>query len=542
MNRTVTPAELKAMLRDGQELALLDVRENGRFGDGHLLFACSVPFSRLEMRIADLVPRRSARVVLCDEGTAGNGPRAAAETPLAERAAERLRGFGYTDVRVLAGGIQAWQAAGFLLFSGVHVPSKAFGEFVEHACHTPSISAAELKALVDRGEKLVILDSRPVEEYRAMSIPGGVDCPGAELVYRVADLAPDPGTLVVVNCAGRTRSIIGAQSLINAGIPNQVVALRNGTMGWHLSGLQVDRGASRLAPPPTARGLAQAQAAAERVARRYGVQFTDAKTVAGWREERERSLYVLDVRGPEEYAAGHLPGSRSAPGGQLVQATDTYVATRHARIVLVDDTGVRATLTASWLNQMGWDAVAVQRDALSGVTLERGAPAPTVLGLDEARPAELDPAALAAQLEREAATVVDLATSLEYKGGHIPGACFAVRSRFGQCLPNLPRDAAVVLTSPDGVLARLAAADAAEALGRPVQVLKGGTQAWKAFGLPVKTGTEHLADIPDDVWLRPYDRATGQEAAMKEYLSWEVDLVDQIKRDGDAQFRILPPG
>ncbi len=541
MTRTVAPAELKAMLHDGQELALLDVRENGRFGDRHLLFASSVPFSRLEMRIADLVPRRTCRIVLCDEGPAGKDARGAPDASLAERAAERLRGLGYTDVRVLAGGIQAWQAAGYLLFSGVNVPSKAFGEFVEHECHTPSISATELKALVDRGEKLVILDSRPVEEYRAMSIPGGVDCPGAELVYRVSDLAPDPGTLVVVNCAGRTRSIIGAQSLINAGIPNKVVALRNGTMGWHLSGLQVDRGASRLAPPPTARGLAQAQAAAGRVAQRYGVKFTDAKTVAGWRKEQERSLYVLDVRSPEEYAAGHLPGSRSAPGGQLVQATDTYAATRHARIVLADDTGVRATLTASWLNQMGWDTVWVQRDGLSGIKLEVGAPAPTVLGLDAAPPADLEPAALAVELEKDAVRVIDLATSLEYKGGHIPGACFAVRSRFGESLPNLPPDAAVVLTSPDAVLARLAAADAEAALGRPVRVLRGGTQAWKAFGLPVKTGTEHLADVPDDVWLRPYDRATGQEAAMKEYLSWEVDLVDQIKRDGDAQFRIVPP-
>ena len=60
--------------------------------------------------------------------------------------------------------------------------------------------------------------------------------PGAELVLRARELAPDPATRIIVNCAGRTRSIIGTQSLINAGIENPVSALRNGTIGWTLAG------------------------------------------------------------------------------------------------------------------------------------------------------------------------------------------------------------------------------------------------------------------------------------------------------------------
>jgi rhodanese-related sulfurtransferase len=527
MAGTVTPAQLKAMLHDGQELALLDVREGGRFGDNHLLFACSTPLSRLEMRIADLVPRRSTRMVVCDEADG-----------LAERASERLAGFGYSNVKVLAGGIFAWQQAGYELFSGVNVPSKAFGEFVEHQCHTPSVSAQELKALVDKGEKLVILDSRPLDEYRAMAIPGGIDCPGAELVYRVGELAPQPDTLVVVNCAGRTRSIIGAQSLINARIPNKVVALRNGTMGWHLSGLQVERGAGRQAPAPSAAALQLAQQRAAQVAQRFGVKFTDSRTVAQWRQDPQRTTMLLDVRSPEEYAAGHVAGARSAPGGQLVQATDTFVATRGARLVLVDADGVRATMTASWLVQMGWE-VWVWKDAHAGATLESGKAAPTVLGLETASAPQIDAAALSAALAKGSTIVVDLATSLDYKAGHIPGARFAVRSRFAKHLAALPQHAQLVLTSPDGVLARLAAADAAQAVGRSVLTLRGGTQAWKSLGQPLQAGPEHMLDTADDVWLRPYDREQGQEAAMKEYLSWEVDLVGQIERDGDAQFRIV---
>ncbi|HEX7006272.1 MAG TPA: rhodanese-like domain-containing protein, partial [Alphaproteobacteria bacterium] len=229
--RTVDPATLRAMMVDGDELALLDVREQGVFGRGHLLFASCVPLSRLELMIDTLVPRRSVRVVLCDGGEG-----------LAERAAERLASLGYTDVAVLAGGVEAWRAAGHVLFSGVNVPSKAFGELVERRCNTPRLTAHELAAKLEVGEDLVILDSRPWDEYRRMNIPGGIDAPGAELVYRVHDLAPTPDRLVVVNCAGRTRSIIGAQSLINAGIANRVAALKDGTMGWHLAGLPLEKG------------------------------------------------------------------------------------------------------------------------------------------------------------------------------------------------------------------------------------------------------------------------------------------------------------
>ncbi|HEX7928292.1 MAG TPA: rhodanese-like domain-containing protein [bacterium] len=529
MSAGVSAKTLKGLLRGDKELALIDVRENGTFGDGHMLFACNIPLSRLELRFGDLVPRLGTPVVVCDGGDG-----------LARQAAQRLESFGYRDVRILDGGLPAWKAAGFEVFSGVNVPSKAFGEFVEHEAGTPSLSPQELKALVDGGRKLVILDSRPWEEYHAMNIPGGIDVPGAELVYRVADVAPDPDTLVVVNCAGRTRSIIGAQSLINAGIPNEVIALRNGTMGWHLAGLTLERGQIRKAPPVSAQGLAKAKAAADQVGRRFGVRTVDTATVDQWRKEAEtRTLYLLDVRTPEEFEAGHLPGSRHAPGGQLVQATDTYVVTRGARVVLIDNDGVRATLTASWLIQLGWDDVYVLKDGLKGAALAQGPHAAKALGPTADLP-EVTPHELNGALQRKEAVLVDLATSLQYKAAHIPGAWWGTRARMGQWLAKVPNAPLLVFASPDGTLAKLAARDAQVLSGKSVAVLRGGTQAWKAQGLPVTTGPEHLADTPDDAWLRPYDREQGVEAAMKEYLSWEVDLVEQIKRDGDARFRFFP--
>ena len=521
--------DLKAMITDGAELAILDVREEGVFSKRHLLFASSLPLSRLELRIDALVPRRSARIVLID-----------ADDGLAQRAAAKLMLFGYRNLAILDGGIEAWAKAGYELFSGTYVPSKAFGEFVEHEDGTPRMDAAEIKALADKGQDIVILDSRPLDEFRKMSIPGGIDCPGAELVHRAFGLVRSPETLVVVNCAGRTRSIIGAQSLINAGLPNKVVALKNGTMGWHLAGLELAHGEKTMAPLPSAEGLKAAKDAAERVAARFGVRSIGIADLARFEEEStQRSLYVFDVRSPEEYRAGHRPGSRSAPGGQLVQATDSYMATRNARVVLVDDNGIRATMTASWLIQMGWSDVYVLDGGLPGA-LVTGAERPTVLGLGLVKSPWIDPHGLKSLLDAGEAVVIDLDTSLRYRERRIPGAVFGIRSRLKDLVPNLPKGRRLVLTSGDGLAARLAADEVRALTEMDVAALLGGTEAWAAAGLPTQSGAEGLPPEPDDVWYRPYDRATGVEAAMKEYLSWEVDLVRQIERDGDARFRKFP--
>jgi rhodanese-related sulfurtransferase len=522
MLRPVKPHALKAMLADGQELALIDLREELIFSQGHLLFARSVPLSRLELTFARLVPRRGTRIVLCDDCDG-----------LVERAADILRAAGYRDLGYLDGGVKAWADAGLVLFSGVNVPSKAFGEFVEHESGTPGIEAAELDRLIRADTDMVVLDSRPFDEYQRVSIPTAVNVPGAELVLRVRDLAPSPDTLVVVNCAGRTRSIIGAQSLIDAGVPNKVVALRNGTMGWSLAGLICDSGNTRRAPDASGAGLAWAKSAAAQVARRFGIARIDLATLARWRAESEhRTLYLFDVRDPAEYAAGHVAGAISAPGGQLVQATDQYVGTLGARIVLADDLEVRALMTASWLRQMGWKDVFVLAEA----GRETGWPAPQVLGATPPLELRIDGAALAALLARDEATVVDLSLSRDYRKAHIAGAWFAIRARLAQALPRIALRGTLVLTSEDGVLARLAAPEAQAPVDAPVRYLDGGNAAWRAAGRPLTADNPRMADDAVDAWLKPYERPNDTTKAMSDYLSWEVDLLERIARDGSADF------
>ncbi len=514
--RPLTAAAIKTMLGDGQELALIDVREELTFSQNHLLWARNVPLSRLELRFARLVPRKGTRIVLCDDGDG-----------LAARAAAILSRAGYSDLSFLDGGIAAWEQAGFVTFSGVHVPSKAFGEFVEHDSGTPNVSAQELDALMRNGTKMVVLDSRPFDEYTRVSIPTGINVPGAELVLRARDIAPSPDTLIVVNCAGRTRSIIGAQSLINAGVPNKVVALRNGTMGWHLAGLTCASGETGRTPDYSSKGLAWAKAAADKVAQKFGVTRIDRKTLDNWRQDETRTTYLFDVRDPAEYEAGHLPGAVSAPGGQLVQATDVYAGVLGARIVVADDAEARASMTASWLKQMGWQDVFVLPEAGN----ETAEPAALVLGTPAAD-AAVDVSKI---IEIDDVTVIDLSSSPHYRRGHIPGAWFAIRGRLDRALPKIPLRPMIVLTSEDGLLASLAVEEARALTKTPVHWLKGGNAAWAAAGIPLSTDSK-MADEPLDVWLKPYERPNDNEAAMNAYLSWEVDLLDRIKRDGTTHF------
>ena len=518
---------LKAQLHDGGEIALLDAREEVPYDARHILLASCVPLGRLEAMIDALVPRRSARVVWCDDGEG-----------LALRAANRMAALGYGEVSVLDGGIAAWDAAGYRLYSGVHVPSKAFAEVIEHEAGTPYITAKQLKEMMDSGTDMALFDSRSYEEYHVNSIPTAISVPGAELVYRFRDLVPSPDTQVVVNCGGRTRSIIGAQALISAGFPNKVVSLMNGTQGWHLAGYEIIEGATASVPEVTQAGREAAEAAAATIAEREGIKTIDAATLTQWqREAGDRTLYLFDVRMHDEYAAGHLAGAKHIPGGQLIQETDRHCGIWGARVVLVDNNGVRATMTASWLMQMGWEVYVFRMDQTGG-DLEKGVYSPAVLGLGNSPLTSVSPSELDEKLSAGKVVVVDCAMSKQYYDGHIPGAQFILRTFLAEDISKLPKTEALVFTSPDGALAQLAAADAA-ALSIPVAVLSGGTSAWAAAGLPLEPGPTSMVSEAFDIRLKAREQDVDMEAAMEEYLAWEIELVNQMATDDDQRFKVV---
>ena len=338
---SITPSQVRCALLLRDEIAFLDLRHEAAYATGHPLFAANMAAERIALEAETRLPRKDVPVVVYD---AGEG--------LIPLAADRLMALGYTDVRQLEGGLEAWQRAGFELFRDVNSYGKAFGELVESRRHTPSLPADEVAALIATEANIAVVDVRRFDEYATMNIPGSISVPGAELVLRAGRVAPDPETTIIVNCAGRTRSIIGTQSLINAGVANKVLALRNGTIGWTLAKHDLEHGADRRGGIGLFEG---AKTNAREVAYRAGVRRVSPEEAMALQAQTHRTLYRFDVRASEDYAAGHIPGFRHYPGGQLVQEIDMAAPVRGARILLTDNMGVRADMTASWLAQMGWE-------------------------------------------------------------------------------------------------------------------------------------------------------------------------------------------
>lgn len=523
--KTVSPRQLKGLLHDGGEIALLDVREAGQFGESHLLFATPLPYSRLELDVGALVPGKPVRIVICDDGSLG----------VAELAARRLRSLGYTDVSVLDGGIRGWAAAGFTLYKGVNVPGKLFGELVEHAYGTPRVTARELLRMKESGENFILLDGRPLSEHHKMTIPGSTCCPNAELPYRVSSMVKNPKTKIVVNCAGRTRSILGAQTLINFGVPNPVYALENGTQGWYLADLELEHGSTRRYPDGIDAGrLSALQASAKMLMERFAVKTVTVRQAAAWLEETDRTTYLCDVRTPEEFRAASIPGSVHAPGGQLIQATDQWVGVRNARIVLIDGGElVRAPVVATWLRQMGCDAHVLEGGIRSGLRATAAA-----------RPALPDLPAIAAAdlkhlLDGGGCTVFDLGASMSFRKAHVPGSRWSTRVRL--CADARDGKGAIVLTAEDADVARLAASELLDAGIGDVRLFENGLSAWTKAGHATESSPAVPADAECiDHLFFVHDRHAGNREAMRQYLAWETGLMAQLDEQDRASFRIGP--
>jgi rhodanese-related sulfurtransferase len=453
-----------------------------------------------------------------------------------ERAVSRVSAMGYESVTILDGGLLAYARIGEV-YRDVGVPSKAFGELVESIVHTPAISARDLKDALEREEDLVVLDARRFEEFNTMSIPGGRSCPGGELLYRFFETVPSPETTVVVNCAGRTRSIIGAQSLINAKVPNKVFALRNGTIGWTLGGLKLDTKKTQQASRPSREALRKAFVHANGWFFQLNIAQVSASEIGNMvaTSGQERTLYLLDVRDPEEYALGHPVGFTNAPGGQLVQATEEWIGVRGALIIVYDTEIIRARMSASWLYQMGWE-VMVLSSSDCPYPHELELPKPPSMRLPMSHAITLD-----ALRNLQGVTVVDLARSPSYCKGHIPGAWFASGPELLRDLTQLSKETSsddqIVLTSPDAVVAATNIEDVRNSVRQQVLYLEGGTKAWAAAGYPLETEA-HWLSKPIDIYQRPYEGIGNARENMQAYLDWEYGLVAQLANDGVAGFRV----
>ena len=349
MVKQVSPEDLNTLLERGAKFALIDVREAGEYNSTHIPDSILISRRDLEFQMSTAVPVNNAQVVLCDD----DGLRS-------ELAAATLERMGYTNVSVLEGGINRWGIQNYPTEWGSNVISKDFGERMEVEHHVPEIESMELHERIERGDKLVILDTRTPEEYRSFCIPGGRSVPGGELALRITDITKDldKDTTVIVNCAGRTRSVIGTRVLQRMGMTN-VYGLENGTSGWLLAGFDLEIGADRLGlPEPSAEGLTAAEACADRLAAEDGVRYLDIPALQSMLEKRDQEVtYFIDVRTVQEYQKGHISGFRWFPGGQVVQRSDDVLVVKNCPVVFACDKKARATFIASWYRQFGFEEV-----------------------------------------------------------------------------------------------------------------------------------------------------------------------------------------
>lgn len=526
--KTIVYQEIRDKLLAGEEVAIVDLREEHIFAQSHPLFATNISLSRLEIEIYNRIPRLDTLTIIYDDGDGR-----------VERAYTKLTEYGYSNISFLEGGVSAWERDGGELFIDVNSASKAFGEFVEHHKGTPSLTAEELKAKIDAQENIVILDARRFDEYQTMSIPTGISVPGAELVLRAPSLVKDEKTQIIINCAGRTRSIIGTQSLINAKLPHEIFALRNGTIGWTLAGQQLEYDQQRSFADLDTQIDVQAKQNAAELAKQAGIKRINLAELKDLQTQVEKTTYIFDVRTEQEYTAGHLPNSRWVAGGQLVQETDHYAAVRGARIVLIDDKLVRAYMTGSWLAQMNWE-VYVLEDDFSEILVETGGWKPATPKID------IDQFISPEELQQLSATqniaIWDFTTAANYKKGHIPNAQWVLKADTPELIQQseFTNKDAIVVTCGSSLLAQYAAPEIKAHLkpDQKVYILKGGNAAWVRAGLPLSQELDLLSEEIDR-YKRPYEGTDNSREAMQAYLDWEFGLVDQLKNDGTHGFFVI---
>lgn len=515
--KTIAVQALIDLMRSDAPYALFDVREIGEAESGHILGATFLPRRMIEFRIADLVPVRATTIVVYDEG----GKRA-------ERAAETLHQLGYADVAVLAGGTAAWRQAGKVLTEGSNVPSKLFGEHVHDQDHTPSVSATTLRDWQRDNTKFLVCDIRTPEEYARSRIPGAFSTPGFDVGLCMPDLK-DRSVPVVVNCAGRTRSIIACETLRHLGMEN-VYALENGTMGWVLSDGTLEKGGGQGLIAPSATGRATAHDRALKMAQSVGAVFVEPAQIRQWLAERDQgqsNVYFFDVRQTREYDSGHIDGFTILPGALAIQRTDEFMPVRQAQVVFADDDETRALISAYWLRRSGFPKVAVLKggigawtDAGFSLTRARQRRAPLAHAEGRAEIAHVS-ARDVPQFLTSGAKVVHVDTSTEFAKRHLAGASWLPRGWLEERVADLvpDRNQSLLVTCRDGQQSLFAALTLKRLGYRNVAVLAGGMAA--ADGLAVERGPDPAAEEPKDFILPPYAKGV---AGMQRYLEWETKL------------------
>lgn len=526
MSSTISAAALDEWLSTGTRQALLDVRERGEYALAHIPTACPLPRGLIEVNLECLVPWRDTPLVLyCDDGHRS------------ALAAATCRSLGYGDVRVLEGGLSAWTATDNEPEYGVNVFGKTLGE---RLVSTGQVAQVEVDELADMSpDEVIVLDSRTAPEYRKGHIPGAINMPSGEMPAALLSLPAETRaeTTVVVHCAGRTRSILGANLVAEMGF-RRAFALRNGTMAWRLSGRRLETDEKRWRHSVDNDGHAAAVAFA-----RTFVEPTSATPIETadlrHRLTLRRPPYLVDVRLDEAFRTDSIAGARHCAVGQLANAADEMLAVRAAEIVCYSTRDVRAQIGAALLSRIGYPRVRWLEGGLRAWK-DIGGPTSSTGGSQRVPPyadvrstvRSISPRALC---DDSTLRVLDVRRSSEYAVAHIPGSIWIPRGDLERRAPQaLHADEQVVVVSDRGVRAALSVKTLADRGYDSVRVLDGGLAAWAKENRTLEQGLSgadvSLREAKEDAELvaqRPALLERDTEDMLR-YLDWEERLGEQF--------------
>lgn len=493
-----------------EEFAVVDTRPIDDFYRGHLMAASSLPLSRLEVDAPVFIPNRNTRIVLCD----WNSALASAKT---------LESLGYKNISVIEGGLSGWHLAGGRIFPGWNMIGKAFGDYLERTFQIPTIDSDKLKALIESDNPPFILDTRTPEEHSDYCIPGAVSCPNGESLLRALPAIKDPERLIVTHCAGRTRGLIGAQVLRDAGVKNPICSLGLGTLEWALAGYPLEEGANR--PLPVPEDLTLSRKAANALREKHVIpEATDAMVARWLNEQDKKACCVLDIRSPEEVEKGTFKGAIHVPGGQLLQGVDRFIVTRGGRIVLLDTDGIRAVRIAAWLMQMGYKTVYTLKADPSTLTSVSQSP-------------EVDMDRLVAIKKKDRSgeiTFVDIRSGVAYRHTHVDGAIFLGRENIDDDAALLPQGTLLVLLTDEPQFAERVAKDLRR-LGRTVEIRPEPMKSWAAAGVPLSSGVGKLVSAPSDAIYDLEEREIHVRDS-HDYILWRANLYEILGGDPAAPY------
>ena len=518
MKSLVEAKTVKSWISDDKELAFIDVRETSQHSAGHPFFSISIPYSEFEINVEKLIPNKKVRIVLFDNN---NG--------VSEIIYKQAKNLKYINIFILKDGVEGWIKSKFHLFDGINVPSKSFGELIEEKFNTPSITASQLSKKQKEKKDIVILDGRPFDEYNKMSIPGSVCCPNAEIPYRISELIKSSDTEIIINCAGRTRSIIGTQALINFGIKNKVYALENGTQGWFLNNFKLDYGKTKfLDKTPNNEKINELRNKVVNLLEN-NVEIIDFNQAQKLIDDKNFTTYIFDVR-TNSVKKNELSKLRNVPGGQLIQATDKYIGVLKSHIILFDDGDlVRAGMTALWLKKMNYHCYVVNESPkkIKNLNLRHEVNFKTkpinLIKLDDLK-------------NLENIHIFDVRNSVDYCNKRIKGSIWTNRLIIKNNLKQHIKS--IILIADDLPKASLIVSDIKEKDHKSVvQVCH-----WN------ETDVEHYFDYIDrtkveldekfiDFNFHTHLRHHGNKEHAKNYLKWETNLIKKMDEEERDFFR-----